>query len=354
MTKEILPAKFLPMAIGLTTMALSPMAVAQDLELQVEGVIELMLDGDFEEAAQALEHLEGIALGYAQPISNGVIADFAYLDGVLAFYLDEDEALAEDKWRWCLEAEPDYQWRTELAGGAGEQLFGQLQGDGVRASREPVVPIGYDISRSIWIDGNRTTARSTVSVGWHMIQATCRDGNMRGVYTWISPDEILPCPCGYGGCFEEIPEEATEQDQSVVELGIGGLISGSSLLTRQTLGGSYHTTSRLVIGLNIGTLWLDPAILDVAFEIETRIGFYDDIWRLRFAGGLISNTQIDMDGSDYIGTNYIMGLFGEARTAPYDDASLGVRLGLYPVELSSEPTFGTMVTALTFFANYDM
>jgi hypothetical protein len=332
-------------------LTLSPYARAQGLEPQVDVVIELMLDGDFEEAGQALRDLEEIALGYAQPISSQLIA---YLDGILAFYLDQDEGAAETKWRWSLEADPDYQWRSDLAGGDGEQLFAQLQGEGVMATRVPIIPLGYEISRSIWIDGARSTERSTVSVGWHMIQATCRDGNMRGVYSWISPDENIPCPCGYGGCFDEEPEEATEQDQLVVEVGIGGFFSDTSLLTRQSLGGSFHTVSRLVVGINVGTLWLNPTILDVAFDVEARVGLYKDVWRLRLAGGAISNTQIDMDGGDYIGTNYLLGLFGEARTAPYDDASLGVRLGLYPLEFAREPTFGTMVTALTFFANYDM
>ncbi len=354
MSKESSLSRVLVFLVGVAFIVTAPRVEAQGLEPQIEVVMELMLDGDFEEAEQALRNFEDIAAGYSRPLGSDLLADFAYLDGVLAFYLDQDEAAAEDKWRWCLEANPDYQWRSDLVGGAGEQLFAQLSGDGVRSSRMPVIPLGYEISRSIWIDGIRATERSTVSVGWHMIQATCRNRNTKGMYTWISPDEILPCPCGYGGCFEEIPEEATEQDQFVLEVGIGGFFDSPDLYTRQNLGGSFHTASKMVFGLNIGTLWLDPAILDVAIDLETRFGTYMDVGRLRLAGGAIVNTQLDMDGADYVGADILLGLFGEARSAPYDDASLGLRVGVYPIELINSPIFGELVTALTFFANYDI
>jgi len=340
--------------LGIGVLLNAPSAEAQGLEPQIDVVIELMLDGDFEEAGQALRDLESVALGYAQPISSSLVADFAYLDGVLAFYLDQDSGTAEEKWRWCLEADPDYQWRSDLAGGAGEQLFTQLQGDGTRSSRVPVIPIGYEISRSIWIDGGRITERSTASVGWHMIQATCRDGNMRGLYNWMSPDEALPCPCGAGGCFEEIPQPSTAQEQLSVELGIAGFIAGDRLLTRQSLGGNFHTASNYVMGLSLGALWLDPAILDVAVDLEMRLGLYKDVWRVRMSGGAVSNAQFDIDGVGYVGSKYLLGLFGEVRSAPYDDASLGARVGVYPLEFTGGSKFGTTVTALTFFANYDM
>ena len=36
------------------------------------------------------------------------------------------------------------------------------------------------------------------------------------------------------------------------------------------------------------------------------------------------------------------------------DMYMKVEVGVYPIELSNDPIFGEMVTALTFFANYDM
>jgi hypothetical protein len=186
-----------------------------------------LIDGDRKDARSALDAAEAAFQQTDLVVLNDVLASYWFYRGVFADSRRKSSA-AMEFFRQALVVDGTYAWDREVSDKLElrkmfEALRGEVQG---REQRSPKVPEATGCAVA-YIDGTKTVAEDTVSVGLRLAQVQCLKGDVYSQWIDFSEDDALLdwlalCPYEVDTSIEAFVAASDEDDFASLGVDFGG------------------------------------------------------------------------------------------------------------------------------------
>lgn len=212
-------------------------AAAADLPTELTGALDALKAGDAKAAQARLDAAEAAAASSAQVAVPSQLATLWYYRGAAWHLLKDQKGQDMDAWRHSLIVQNDFPWDEALvADGNAWNLFEALRSEvRDRPKVDPGVPEKTGEAK-IFVDGTRVRAGEAVTLGTHLGQIQCPDGQVHGLWTDFkkSPKWFKLCPGGVDTSVVVADDSGEEDEWGDIGPSFGGGESGTTATSEAT------------------------------------------------------------------------------------------------------------------------
>ena len=159
--------------------------------------LQLIQEGDFEQARAELDAAEQALSSSQEVVLGGTVASIHFYRGVVEYHDGDRDTATLDHWRKALVADPNYRFDRALVKDPDmADLFEALRSE-VGQRPQEASGLQADDPR-VYIDGRIMHDYDLVFHGSHLVQVLCDDGTLHGAVLDIPPAPVYASYCpGY-------------------------------------------------------------------------------------------------------------------------------------------------------------